>query len=446
MRWRYLILGLFLAVPTATAIHHWPQRPAYCIPGEGRYILTDDPLRGELLFFCCDENAAIAPRIERRDAQSGALSGTTSLDCTSLPNWPRQGFWVRISDDRTILTWLVSDWSPTFATNYVRDFESPNVFRVATFDATTGRNVGHISEPYVGRHVNISPNGERCAVVLHYPNRLSVRDVRTGTPLFVFPFPGGYGEDFSSCFSPDGHFFLFQRLVGEKVGRTLHLLNVETGNIERTYELPIGRTFDEWRPNELRTHEVLLPEGPRYRRYRHDFDGQMLGPGIPDGLLDTTHQVLMSANGRCDNETWVGQFGYHESGSPVWMELISKIETMTGLILINRRPKPSYVGYARIVDRATHATRFQMDIPSVFRCRLVMDGALLVTGGKDVFSDPKATNAPTTIPPFEIYRTDVWPRWIWTTLGTGALVAAFALLARWQHVVIRRHRLNELRV
>ena len=78
MRWRYLILGMFVAVPVATAIHVWPQRPAYCIPG-GRQYLADDPTQRQLLFMRDDRKTGLPPVIERYDADSGRLASEVSL-------------------------------------------------------------------------------------------------------------------------------------------------------------------------------------------------------------------------------------------------------------------------------------------------------------------------------------------------------------------------------
>jgi hypothetical protein len=453
MRWRYLILGLFLAAPTAAAIHVWPQSPVYYLPGEDRYLIGDDVARGELLFFNCPVDITKTPCIERYNAATGKLKSSLILDCSSLGNWPRQGFWIRISDDGALVTWLVCDFLPWNATNYASDSQSIDVCLLATFDAATGRNLGHISERSSARHVNVSPNGKFCAAIVsdrsgHVEKRnelarLSVRDTISGNSLFIFSFAGGWDETFASCFSTDSRYFLSQRVTSKDSGRQLHLLNIESGNIERSFQLPAGRIIDEWKHNELRTRESLPPNGKRIGRFRHDFDGRTLGDGVADPLLEIPHPISMSPNGHCDHGRWVGQFEYQDLETPSWMKYVSRFEAMTGLNLSARPRSTPLCGLARIVDRSTNAICFEKHVPNLNGCRFILDGSLLVSGGKDPWSVLLTPGAATPTPPFEIYRTDPWPRWIWTALGTGILFAAFALLARWRHVVIRRRRLGE---
>src|SRR5262249_6435700 len=79
MRWRYLILGMFFAMPTALAIHGFPQRPAYRIPNLGRRYFADDAANRELFFIRFDTQTGNNLILERWDADTGNLKSTTTL-------------------------------------------------------------------------------------------------------------------------------------------------------------------------------------------------------------------------------------------------------------------------------------------------------------------------------------------------------------------------------
>jgi hypothetical protein len=91
-------------------------------------------------------------------------------------------------------------------------------------------------------------------------------------------------------------------------------------------------------------------------------------------------------------------------------------------------------GCVRLIYRASGKIQFEKQVILPEDCRFAMGGSLMrVNPGRGV---PKST-----IPrPFEFYRTDSWARRIWTTLSVLTVLFAFALLARWRHLVIRRRR------
>src|SRR5262249_5006344 len=85
MRWRYLFLGLTLAVPTACVVQIWPPSPLYRIPGgDERTFLADDLAEHELMFLVSDPKSGEAPVIERRAARSGRLTSSTPLEWEKL--------------------------------------------------------------------------------------------------------------------------------------------------------------------------------------------------------------------------------------------------------------------------------------------------------------------------------------------------------------------------
>jgi hypothetical protein len=454
MRWRYLILGLFVAVPTGTVIHFWPQRPAYGIPG-GRQYLADDPAQRQLLFLDDKRKAGLPPVIERYDADSGRLVSSVQLHSES--NDPRSlmnGVVVISGDLKTIclFNWAVDEDGQHFKlTAFFFDVESGN------------RRAGEVS---LANHVckGLAHNGKWFAGINNLTN-LVVIDTQSYRIHAEVRCPTGHYVNMSICFSPDNKQLLYQwRLVGE-VGRVLHLLDLETGQEVRTFSVPKDQWLCEWKPGELRISEPLSQHGDNWpvRRYRHPFDGITLGPGTSDPLLDTSDRMLSVANLLVDTESWVGQFESHQQRQPRWVKMLDLLESKTDWNLVDHRRVLWYCGTVRLIDRATKSVRFEKEVPHADRCHFALDGKLLIVDtepstfrlnagfGLGLFT---ATQAPTftftsttSVPapglppppqPFEIYRTDPWPRWLWTALGALAVITAFALIARWRHVTIRR--------
>ncbi len=463
MRWRYLILALFLAVPTATAIQVWPQRLAFAIPGRHRHFLADDEKTNQLLFVHCAPEDDAKPRIEYYDGDSGKLTKTTTLD---LGKWHGRGYWARVSDDGNSLSWLLacsvpryhtrcaSDWAPN---SDLPPFDLQGKAWLTTFDLPSGQIRSRVSVEASDNHFDLAPNGDAFAVLQGKSSQLAVFDARTGQCQCKVQFPLGEEGFISSCFSPDGRKLLYQRYDLAAAGRLLHLVNLSSGEEEWTSQLPEGQMLCEWRPGELRCYENSLRfyDWLPTRRHRYVFDGKTLGPGTPDPLFDCDYRVLASPNGSIDTEKWVGQFEKYPPRQPAWADWIAELEIRTGIRVFDHSKVPYYMGCVRVINRATKTARFEKHVQSIEPCRLALDGKVLIIDRQEVpLADLEgidcgvalASLAHTPGGPFEIYRTDIWPRWIWTTLGTGTLLTAFALLARWPHVVIQRRKIAALRM
>ncbi len=439
MRWRYLILGIFLAVPLATALQVWPQLPVFLIP-DGRQYLVDDPANRQLLFYF-DSGDNLPPIIERYDADSGRLLSILPLsiaekDTTS--KWAMVDSAMISSDLGTI---GVFNLGVPLNETFLR-------MNVTFFDALTGKRHARESTFLVAHRKGFSPNGKWFAMV-QGRGQLTIIDTKSCRTHWQVGSPNVESYQTGVCFSPDSRYLLYQWAVDDDSARTLHLLNLELRQIEATFQLPPGRWLCDWRGNDLWSFEMMpyQPYSNPVRRYRHAFDGRTLGAGVADPLLVREYIETQIPDRLFETDSWAGQFETHAPRQPDWAPLLERLQDYFGLRFV-RTPAAIYSGRVRIIDRSTKTVMFEKGVPDTRQCRLAMDGKLLIVNTKEDSFDHDLFAAPPTTrekppKPFEIYRTDIWPRWIWTTLGTGCLLAAFALLARWRHVVIRRRRLGE---
>jgi hypothetical protein len=440
MERRRTILALLLAGATATGIAVWPARPAYVISSDNRTFLSVDVNARQLLTVMFDEDSSAPPTIERRDVVTGRLMSATPLDWADVVAEVRQvvardnnawGSCFHISADCTTL-----NWSETIAIKGHDRQED----RSADFDTTTGRRLGPI------RHVSFanceawSPDGRWMLMPKSDSSRqFDIIDTRSGQPLMRVEPPSGTSSSAHGCFAPDSRHLALQW----SDGAILYQINLDTRSIERTYRLMeyttnadndnVWETVAEWRPGELRTELTYCAVGTtqffdfsfRHRTSRHRFDGEALGEGQIDPLLDD-NPLGLERGSRGEGDGWVARAVIGDGSESMLSQWLGVVESRFGRgLLVNWRGRFGTRYTVRIIDRASNAVRYEYTQFAWENSQVVLDGSyvLLMTCGR-----------------MEVWRTDVWPRWLWATAGGIGMLAAMMILARIGRAGIQRFR------
>jgi hypothetical protein len=428
MRWRYLNFGVPVSFVVAAIIHLWPKIPAYRIPGSNeRQFLGEDRPSGQLLFLYFGPNEDQPPVIERRDAESGKLVATLPLEWDAMTSWSRESCYGELSDNcRTVFLTLSATGSAPSTEKFVGTF----------FDATTGRQGGATFAFDHRGTSGLSPDGRWLWSTQLNPNcRLVIRDTQTGKSHFELPSPTGRREIIRFCFDADSQNGVFQWLTDPKKlteeSRTLHLLNLDSRQIEQSYLLPERQELRDWRRGELwiQVWNYSAPVVADIHQFRHKLDGRILTLGERDPLLDRFYDGQRFLQSVCDEtEDGVTQFVEFLPEEPEWSRQIDKVERFIGRKLFDRGDMRLNRGWVRLVDRETKQVRFEQKVPHPFDCRFVLGGKLMLMPGE--------RSSPAT----EVYRIDAWPRWVWTALAMSSLLVVFSIVSRRRQVVIQRKR------
>ena len=434
MRWRYLILGLTLAVPIAGVVQIWPASPLYRIPGgDERTFLADDLAEHELMFLMFDPKSGDAPVIERRAARSGRLTSSTPLDWEKLAgrNLTRDYGTLVSADRRTIVRVFLIDVGLDVAH-----------FCAAAFDTITGKVLGDI----IVCDMNgfwLSPDGHWFLMALQAPScRLVILDTRSGLIHCEIPAPAGLSAALHGRFSPDSRKVLFQWSYagedGDETRRTLNLLDIQSRTVERKFILPVRDInqlsqidLDEWRPGEVRISETTYPRALSYQEkcYRHSFDGVTLGEGQFDELLSNDYLSFSGSLACCgEGDTWVahrfvdwGAANYE----PDWRASWRRLEALIGVSILDKLNLPQYHGWVRIIDRRTREVVFHQDVATGYDCHVVLNGEFFISAGDD------------ESPGIEVWPIHPTPRWIWSAATFLGVTAAFSFVGRWRFVTLR---------
>src|SRR5262245_18277602 len=202
MRWRYVILGILLAVPTAGVIQLWPPIPAYRIPGANRKYLADARSNRELLFLVFDSQSDEPPVIERRAASSGGLLASTPLEWAKMSILVNRRHETLISADRTTFVWLqeISEFAA-----------SKERCRGAAFDTITGQLLGDVFICEDIGYCYLSPNVHWLMIFRGIPTyRLVIHYTTSGKSHHEIPAPNEFFALLHGCFSPHSKQALFQ--------------------------------------------------------------------------------------------------------------------------------------------------------------------------------------------------------------------------------------------
>jgi hypothetical protein len=453
MRIRYLFLGMLLAPVAMSVCYGWSFQPSYYLSGENRRFLADDDSRQELLFLVYDEKAQSPPLIERRTARTGQLLSETSLEWGQMGVFSGRQHKAIFSADRSLLVWLqeLSAFTNAIGT-----------CRCAVFSVTSGKQVSDVIAFDGFSNCYLSSNG-RWLMFRKYPNYCAViYDVNNKVIYHEVASPNNEIASLHACFSPNSEQVIFQWSnagpKGGELGRTLHLFDLPNRKLVQTFVLPetmlatepVRESDDrslnvsDWRPNELRTcfhqwpyRRFPLPFSHEHltRTYIHRFDGNRLREGRAIELLDTWSQF---ASGKLDNcgegNDWVGQcfvdsLRVHESK---WCTTLRKLERKIGISLVDWLGPTKYHGNAKIIEKKTKETRFEMDLRSPVGCTLVLNGEYLIAhaGGPEY-------------PNIEVWRVSSVGHWLYYVVVPGiATVALFALSSRLRYSAINHKTTN----
>ncbi len=431
MRYRYLIMGILIAVPVGMLIHIWPQMPAYRIPG-GRHFLADDPEQRQLLFLLDQRREQKPPVIQRYDATSGRLVSEMALQGEKWHPW-------HADVDSSLIT---KDLKTLAVFEFDMNHDSLNpAWTVFLYETQTGKLIGKLSfDEFHSK--GFSPDGKWFAA-LHGYGKLAIVDTQNcqrrfeaSKPESVVAFP-----DITVVSPHERKQLLFQCHVPGEDGQKIHALNLQNGETRVVGQLPADHRLLGGHVLNVRSFKPLMIrqfQTPLASWLRHEFDGERLSEGVPDSSFGSDYSICHQPHLAFESASLVSQHeSYPDRKSSNWIALYRKLDSL-GVGQFLELPEHDLGGSVRLIDRVSGKIQFEKQVAFPTNCRFTMGGSLMMLDPSHGVISLGAFIEPSAPPAIEIYRTDGWPRWIWTTLSVLAVLFVFALLARWRHLVIRR--------